>query len=146
MATAFKGSTRNSERFKTSHALQLTDYQHCSHLLEILKTRLNQLDGVYYNGDQNNKLPHILNVSFDNVGSDSLIIALRNELAIASGSACNTGTIEASHVLRAMGIEGDRLYGAVRISFGRYTSEEDIKIASNCIVEKVIHLRKLALN
>ena len=80
------------------------------------------------------------------IGSDSLIIALRNELAIASGSACNTGTIEASHVLRAMDIEGDRLYGAVRISFGRYTSEEDIKIASNCIVEKVIYLRKLALN
>jgi cysteine desulfurase len=79
------------------------------------------------------------------VGSDSLIIALRDDIAIASGSACNTGTIEASHVLRAMGIEGDRLYGAVRISFGRYTTESDIQQAGQRICEEVTRLRRLAL-
>ena len=131
--------------FKIARDLQLTDYQHCTHLARILKAQLNQLDGVYYNGDQDNKLPHILNVSFDQVGADSLLIALRDELAIASGSACNTGAIEASHVLRAMGIEGDRLYGAVRISFGRYTTESDIQQAGRHICTAVAHLRQLAL-
>ena len=131
--------------FKIAQDLQLTDYQHCTHLARILKAQLNQLDGVYYNGDQDNKLPHILNVSFDQVGADSLLIALRDELAIASGSACNTGAIEASHVLRAMGIEGDRLYGAVRISFGRYTTESDIQQAGRHICSAVAHLRQLAL-
>ena len=131
---------------KIAHNSMSCDYQHSQFLAKILITQLQQLDGVHFNGDQANKLPNIINVSFDDVGSDSLLIALRNELAIASGSACNTGTIEASHVLRAMGIEGDRLYGAVRISFGRYTSEGDIKIASHCIREKIIHLRQLALS
>lgn len=132
--------------FRIAKDKYLTDNQHSQRLANILITQLQQLDGVNFNGDQAKKLPNIINVSFDNVGSDSLIIALRNELAIASGSACNTGTIEASHVLRAMGVEGDRLYGAVRISFGRYTSEDDIKIASHCINEKIIHLRQLALS
>lgn len=63
----------------------------------------------------------------------------------ASGSACNSGAIEASHVLRAMGIEGDRLYGAVRIGFGRYTTETEIVAAGRLIAEEVQRLRKLAL-
>jgi cysteine desulfurase len=96
------------------------DYQHAKQLRSRLLNILSSLDGVRLNGNQNYALPHIINVSFENVSADSLIIALRNDIAIASGSACNTGAIEASHVLRAMGIEGDRLYGAVRISFGRY--------------------------
>ena len=62
--------------------------------------------------------PSIINVSFADVGSDSLLIALRNQLAITSGSACNTGAIEASHVLRGMGIEGDRLLWCGAYQFG----------------------------
>ena len=130
---------------KIAHDLMSIDYQHSQRLAKTLITQLQQLDGVHFNGDQANKLPNIINVSFDKVGSDSLLIALRNELAIASGSACNTGTIEASHVLRAMGIEGDRLYGAVRISFGRYTTETATHRAGKCICEAVVHLRQLAL-
>ena len=131
--------------FKIAHDLLLTDYQHCTRLAKILTTQLKQLEGAHFNGDQANKLPNIVNVSFDQVGADALIIALRDELAIASGSACNTGAIEASHVLRAMGIEGDRLYGAVRISFGRYTTETDIQQAGRRICAAVTHLRQLAL-
>lgn len=131
--------------FKIAHELMLNDYQHCTRLAKMLTAQLQQLEGVHFNGDPINKLPNILNISFDQVGADSLLIALRDELAIASGSACNTGAIEASHVLRAMGIEGDRLYGAVRISFGRYTTETDIKKAGQCICAAVTHLRQLAL-
>jgi cysteine desulfurase len=131
--------------FRIAHNLMLRDYQHCTRLEQTLSTLLNQLEGINFNGDQAHKLPNIINVSFNQVGSDSLIIALRGNLAIASGSACNTGAIEASHVLRSMGIEGDRLYGAVRISFGRYTTEMDIQQAGQHICEAVTHLRQLAL-
>ncbi len=131
--------------FRIAHELMLEDYQHSTRLERILAAQLAQLEGVHFNGDQEHKFPHIVNVSFDRVGSDSLIIALRDELAIASGSACNSGAIEASHVLRAMGIEGDRLYGAVRISFGRYTTEADIQLAGQRIGEEVTRLRRLTL-
>ncbi len=131
--------------FRIAHDLILSDYQHSIRLEQILVNQLTQLEGVHINGDQKYKLPNIVNVSFDQVGSDSLIIALRDDIAIASGSACNSGAIEASHVLRAMGIEGDRLYGAVRISFGRYTTAADIQQAGQRICEEVTRLRRLAL-
>jgi len=123
----------------------VNDYLHTQQLAQLLSTQLKQLEGVHFNGDQNQKLAAIINVSFDDVGSDSLMIRLRDQLAIANGSACNTGTIEASHVLRAMGIEGDRLYGAVRISFGRYTTEHEILKMAEIMCEEVLILRKLAL-
>ncbi len=121
------------------------DYQHAKSLQRALNDQLCTLEGVFFNGDQHNKLPNIINVSFEHVSSDSLIIALRDEIAIASGSACNSGAVEASHVLRSMGIEGDRLYGAVRISFGRYTTNAEIQRAGQRICEEVTRLRALAL-
>lgn len=131
--------------FKLANEQMANDYDHARKLENLLIAQLNNLDGVYFNGNTKAKVPNIINVSFEHVSADSLIIALREEIAIASGSACNSGTVEASHVLRSMGIEGDRLYGAVRISFGRYTSIEEIKWAGQRIYEEVTRLRKLAL-
>ncbi len=130
--------------FKLAHKQIAQDFTHCKRLKQTLLEILQQIDGVALNGDQDHILPNIINVSFDQVGSDSLIIALRDRLAISSGSACNSGAIEASHVLRAMGIEGDRLYGAIRISLGRYTTEKEIRQAGQIIIEEVARLRELA--
>ncbi|MDP2099307.1 MAG: cysteine desulfurase family protein [Methylobacter sp.] len=135
MATAFRIADESMQE----------DYQHCQRLADILTAQLKQLDGVHFNGAPAHKLANIINVSFDQVGADALMIALRDEIAMASGSACNSGAIEASHVLRAMGIEGDRLYGAVRISFGRYNTEAEIKQAGQRMVEEVARLRQLTL-
>ena len=135
MATAFK---------LAAHCLE-KDQQHAEHLAQLLTEQLNTLKGVHFNGDQQQKLASIINISFNDVGSDSLMIHLKEQLAIANGSACNTGTIEASHVLRAMGIEGDRLYGAVRISFGRYTTAQAIQYAGQHLYNEVLRLRQLAL-
>jgi len=132
--------------FELANNTQDADYKHAKALARALTEQLSTLDGVYFNGDQEQKLPNIINVSFEHVSADSLIIALRDEVAIASGSACNSGAVEASHVLRAMGIEGDRLYGAVRISFGRYTSVDEIIWAGQRICEEVTRLRELALD
>ncbi|MDD5126010.1 MAG: cysteine desulfurase family protein [Methylovulum sp.] len=123
---------------------QEADAEHCRQLRQTLRAVLGKLDGVHWNGGQNDAIPHIVNVSFDGVGADALLIALRDSIAISSGSACNSGAIEPSHVLRAMGIEGDRLYGAVRISFGRYTTADEIEQGGQSICEAVIRLRKLA--
>lgn len=131
--------------FEVAHAQMTEDYAHACRLQQRLTAQLDALDGVYFNGDSNHKLPNIINVSFEHVSADSLMIALRDDIAMASGSACNSGAVEASHVLRSMGIEGDRLYGAVRISFGRYTSIEEIMRAGQRIVEEVTRLRQLAL-
>lgn len=131
--------------FSIAHETMTSDTQHCQRLAHVLVTQLSQLEGIHFNGDQKNKLPNIINVSFDHVSADSLLIALRDKVAIASGSACNSGAMEASHVLRSMGIEGDRLYSAVRLSFGRYTTAAEIHQAGQIIVEQVIRLRQLAL-
>jgi len=131
--------------FRIAHELMLSDYKHSTRLAQLLVVQLNQLEGVHFNGDQAHKLPSIVNVSFNQVGSDSLMIALKDDIAIATGSACKSGAIEASHVLRAMGIESDRLYGAIRISFGRYTTEADIQQAGQRICEEVTRLRRLTL-
>ncbi len=135
MATAFELSNINLD----------STYAHTTKLENTLKEKLNKLGGVIFNGDQDRKVPNIVNVSFEDVSANSLIIALRNEVAFSSGSACNSGAVEASHVLRSMGIEGDRLYGAVRISFGRYTTIEEIAWAGQRICEEVMRLRELAL-
>ena len=131
--------------FRMAHEEMSNDDRHCKALEKALTDQLKCLEYVHFNGNQEHKFANIINVSFDQVGSDSLIIALRNEVAIASGSACNSGAVEASHVLRAMGIEGDRLYGAVRISFGRYTTLPEIQYAGQRICEEVSRLRQLAL-
>lgn len=131
MATALELANQN----------RTADYIHAQTLRNHL---LENIPPFTLNGSQNSVLPNILNVSFENVSADALIIALRDDVAIASGSACNSGAIEASHVLRAMGIEGDRLYGAVRLSFGRYTTLEDVDFAAKRVSEEVLRLRQLA--
>ena len=135
MAAAFKLANKHIDQ----------DFSHCLRLKQTLLEILQQTDGVTLNGDQKHVMPNIINISFESVGSDSLIIALRDRLAISSGSACNSGAIEASHVLRAMKIEGDRLYGAIRISLGRYTTEKEIQQAGQTIIEEVSRLRELVL-
>lgn len=127
-----------------AHENMATDFAHCRTLKESLLVHLKKMDGVILNGSETNALPNIVNISFELVGSDALLITLTNRLAISSGSACSSGAIEASHVLRAMGIEGDRLYGAVRISFGRYTTQEDIRQAGEILLKEVLRLRALA--
>ncbi len=125
---------------------QTNDYQHAIALKQRLLSRLQDLEGVTLNGSQTATLPNIVNLSFEGVSADSLIIALRDDVAISSGSACNSGAMEASYVLRAMGIEGEQLYGAVRLSFGRYTTLDDMDYAAQRLCDEVTRLRQLTKN
>ena len=117
------------------------DQKHVAEMSSLLADALSSSTEVLFNGDRNSALPNILNVSFPKVDSEALLVALRDEFALSSSSACTTGTIEASHVLRSMGFEGDRLYGGLRISFGRYTEAQDVQKLCKRLLAEVVRIR-----
>lgn len=106
-------------------------------------SRIRSVLPVIIHGDSDCTSPYIVSLSIAGVGSDALINQTASEIAIASGSACSSGTLEPSGVLRAMGIEGDPLYGAVRVSFDRNHTPADIDQAIDAIVGAVERIREL---
>lgn len=107
--------------------------------LEQLTARLQ----VQVNGDRAHSSPYIVNFSIEGISSDALINQLMGALAISSGSACSTGAVEPSYVLRAMGIEGGRLYGAVRLSFSNNHTLSEIDYAVEQITAAVYRMQEL---
>jgi len=98
---------------------------------------------VEINGSSKNKLPHNLNLYFEGVDAKALINEVKDVLAISTGSACNSEDMNPSHVLSSMGMEEDRAYCSVRFGLGKETTEEDIEIAIDKIVDVVTKLRSL---
>jgi cysteine desulfurase len=106
-----------------------------------LKAKLEAgLDGVFVNGSMEHRLPGNLNVSFAGVDSDALLMNLR-DLALSSGSACTSATVEPSHVLKALGADDARIRSAVRFGLGRFHTEEEIDYAAARVTEAVRKLR-----
>jgi cysteine desulfurase len=99
------------------------------------------IDGSSLNGDIENLLPQTCNVSFEGIDSQVLISQLNKHLAISSGSACTSASIEPSHVLRALGIGDELASCSVRFSLGRFTTKGDITKAQNIIQETIAKLR-----
>ncbi|MBW7469605.1 IscS subfamily cysteine desulfurase [Marinobacter sp. F4218] len=112
--------------------------------LERLRTSflggLEGLDGVSLNGSAEFRVPGIVNLSFDGVEAESLMLGLR-DLAVSSGSACASATIEPSFVLRGIGLSDEQAHRALRFSFGRFTTAEEVAFASSQIVDVVSRLR-----
>ena len=92
------------------------------------------------NGGEAPRLPHVSNIAFEGVTSASLVSQIR-ELAVSTGSACSTGTGKPSHVLKAMGLSDETAYSSLRISLGRFTTEEEMQFAAEKIVSAVTSLR-----
>ncbi len=102
-----------------------------------------EVDGAYVNGHPTERLPNNAHLSFEGVDSESLLLALDlRGLAASSGSACTAGSLEPSHVLRAMGLPPERVEGAVRFSLGRWTTEAEVDTAVALVREAVCHLRR----
>jgi cysteine desulfurase len=101
------------------------------------------LDGVYLNGEGAPRLPGILNVSFEGVEGESLVVGL-GELAISTGSACNSASAEPSYVLRALGRDTQLAQSSLRFSLGRFTSQEDVDTAIAAVNREVRRLRALS--
>jgi cysteine desulfurase len=106
-----------------------------------LEKAILELPGVYLNGDPENRLPHNTNISIEEVDSERLLFLLSSRLAFSSGAACSSSTREPSHVLQAMGIRPDLLHNTVRLSQGRYTTEEEIDFAIEELVRAISGLR-----
>jgi len=102
-----------------------------------------KLDFVVLNGNREHRLPNCLNLSFPYVEGESLIMGI-NKLAVSSGSACTSASLEPSHVLRAMAVGDDLAHSSIRFGIGRFTTREDIEFAAAEVVENVRRLRELS--
>lgn len=120
------------------------DLEHVTALSRAFLDELARIAPFELNGSRTDWYPGIVSASFDGVDAFAVLNALPDVSASAS-SACSTGTLEPSHVLRAMGIEGDRLYGAVRFSFGRFSGLAEVRAAAGRVGAEVNRLRELAV-
>ena len=104
---------------------------------------VSKIEEIYVNGDMNNKVSNILNISFAYVEGESLIMALK-DIAVSSGSACTSASLEPSYVLRALGRKDELASSSIRFSFGRFTTEEDVDYTLSLINHAVDRLRELS--
>lgn len=115
--------------------------------IRMLRDRLwrgiSALDEVYLNGHMDRRVPHNLNVSFNYVEGESLIMAIK-DIAVSSGSACTSASLEPSYVLRALGRSDELAHSSIRFSVGRFTSEEEVDFAVKTIQTKVAKLREMS--
>lgn len=132
-----------SEAIRLAASRRDTDFSHVAELKSIFLQRLATQVEINIHGDQQYCSPYLVNISIAGISSDALINQLSNDVAISSGAACSSGTIDSSYVLRAMGIEGDDLYGAVRIGFSRYHTIVDVLKAAEYIVAAVHRMQEL---
>jgi len=112
-------------------------------LRDRLAKGLLEIEEVYINGDMDHRVPHNLNVSFNYVEGESLIMAIK-DIAVSSGSACTSASLEPSYVLRALGRSDELAHSSIRFTIGRFTTEEDIDFAVNLLKSKVGKLRELS--
>ena len=104
---------------------------------------LSRIEEVYVNGDMERRVPHNLNVSFNYVEGESLIMAIK-DLAVSSGSACTSASLEPSYVLRALGRSDELAHSSIRFSVGRFTTEEEVDFAVKLLQDKVGKLREMS--
>jgi cysteine desulfurase len=104
---------------------------------------LSDIDEVHVNGDMEHRVPHNLNISFNFVEGESLLMAIK-DLAVSSGSACTSASLEPSYVLRALGRSDELAHSSIRFSVGRFTTEADIDFAIDLLHQKIGKLRELS--
>jgi cysteine desulfurase len=110
-------------------------------LRQRLESHLMQIPGAGINGDRERRLPGLVNVSFAGVDGETLLLAL-DDLAVSSGSACTSASVEPSYVLRALGVPDGLAHASLRFTVGRYTTEEDVDFAGRRVAEVVHGLRR----
>ena len=104
---------------------------------------LKDMEEVYVSGDWDQRIPGIMNMSFNYVEGESLIMSLP-DIAVSSGSACTSASLEPSYVLRALGMNDELAHSSLRFSIGRFTSEEDVDQAVDSVRTAVEKLRELS--
>ena len=131
------------EAFRIAKEELAQDEAHVVKMRDRLWAGLNDMEQVFVNGDFDKRYPGNLNVSFNFVEGESLIMALK-DLAVSSGSACTSASLEPSYVLRALGLNDEMAHSSIRFSFGRFTTEEEIDYAIDLIKKAIGHLRDMS--
>ncbi len=120
------------------------DYAHIKYLSDKFRNAITKnIPNVYLNGDLEQRYPGNLNLSFAYVEGESLIIAIK-ELAVSSGSACTSSSLEPSYVLRALGVDEDLAHTSIRFGFGRFTTEEEVDGAIEIVTNNIQRLRDMS--
>jgi len=131
------------EAFRLAKAEMATENERIRMLRDRLWKGLSGIEEVYVNGDMERRVPHNLNVSFNFVEGESLIMAIK-DIAVSSGSACTSASLEPSYVLRALGRSDELAHSSIRFTIGRWTTQEEIDYAIDLIRRKVGKLRELS--
>lgn len=114
-----------------------------SALRDKLQSSLLVLEESYVNGNQEHRLPHVANISFKYVEGEGLMMAMK-DLAVSSGSACTSASLEPSYVLKSLGLSDDLAHSSIRFGLGRFTTEEEVDYAIEVTKKAVTHLRELS--
>jgi cysteine desulfurase len=131
------------EAFRIAREEMATENERIRMLRDRLLAGLKDMEEVYVNGDLEQRVPHNLNVSFNFVEGESLIMGMK-ELAVSSGSACTSASLEPSYVLRALGRNDELAHSSIRFTLGRFTTEADVDFAVNLIKERIGKLREMS--
>jgi cysteine desulfurase len=131
------------ECFRIAREEMQTENERIRMLRDRLWNGLNQIEEVYLNGDMNHRVPHNLNISFNYVEGESMIMALK-DIAVSSGSACTSASLEPSYVLRSLGRNDELAHSSIRFTIGRFTTEEDVDFTIDLVKSKIAKLRELS--
>ena len=131
------------EAFRIAKEEMQQDNERIKKLRDRLFDGLKDIEEVYINGDMEQRVPHNVNISFNYVEGESLMMALK-DLAVSSGSACTSSSLEPSYVLRAIGRNDELAHSSIRFTLGRFTTEEEIDYAIKQIIENITKLRELS--
>ena len=131
------------EAFRIARLEMATENERIRMLRDKLLDGLKGMEEVYVNGDMENRVPHNLNVSFNFVEGESLIMGIK-ELAVSSGSACTSASLEPSYVLRALGRNDELAHSSIRFTIGRFTTQADIDFAIKLLNERIQKLRDMS--
>ncbi len=107
-------------------------------------TLMHNLEETYINGNVDHRMPHVTNMSFKHVEGEGLMMTFNQNMAVSSGSACTSASLEPSYVLVALGLGDDLAHSSIRFSLGRFTTEEDVDFAIDALTKGVTHMRDLS--
>ncbi len=131
------------EAFRLARLEMAKDNERIRMLRDRLWNGISEMEEVHLNGDMERRVPHNLNVSFNFVEGESLIMAIK-DVAVSSGSACTSASLEPSYVLRALGRSDELAHSSIRFTVGRFTTEEEIDFAIDLLKQKISKLRELS--
>jgi cysteine desulfurase len=131
------------EAFRIARIEMAEENKRIRALRDRLLAGLKDIEEVYVNGDMDDRVPHNLNISFNYVEGESMLMALK-DLAISSGSACTSASLEPSYVLRALGRNDELAHSSIRFTLGRFTTEQEVDFTIKLVKEKIAKLRELS--